>query len=248
LQGCEGETGGECRLSGGRLEVRIPSLRLTGKLGAAVGTQAVPLGGVLGGWSPATGLVLYWAEAVLGVLLALAMVWLYRRRISDPRQDEAVGPPGSPAAEAALRTRLTDLARANLRPHDIAIFYGGSLAIFGAFFAGIMLILSHNHGVAVPSLAELQSGLPPLVGFAVLGFLLDLRGLGRRPASFVAARVDAGAARWAMLWAVGFFGTILMAVSGRPTMIFLVFAALKTLYEVGVALERVTSRKPGLAA
>ena len=107
-----------------------------------------------------------------------------------------------------------------------------------------MLIISHNHGVAAPSVAELRSGLPPLVGSALLAFLLDLRGLGRRPASFVSARVDAGAARWAMLWAVGFFGTFLMAITGRPDAIFLWFAALKTLYEVGVALERVTRRKP----
>ncbi len=228
--------------------MRIPSLRLTGKLGAVVGAQSVPIGGVLGGWSPATGLVLYWAEAVLGVLFALAMVWLYRWRISDPRLDAALGPPGAPAAEAARLERLADLQKANLRPRDIAIFYLGSLAIFGGFFAGIMLILSQNHGVAVPSLAELRSGLPPLAGFAILGLLIDLPGLGRRPASFVSARVDAGAARWAILWAVGFFGTILMAVTGRPTVIFLVFVALKTLYEVGVALERVTRRKPVRAA
>ncbi len=228
--------------------MRIPSLRLTGKVGAALGTQAVPLGGALGGWSPATGLVFYWAEAVLGLLLAIAMVMLYRWRIADPRLDAALGPPGSPEAEAARLARLTDLRHANLRPRDIAIFYGGSLAIFGLFFAGIMLIISQNHGVAPPSIAELRSGLPPLVGFALLAFLLDLRGLGRRPASFVSARVDAGAARWAMLWAVGFFGTFLMAFTGRPDAIFLLFAALKTLYEVGVALERVTRRKPSAAA
>jgi hypothetical protein len=221
--------------------VRMPSLRLTGKVGAAVGTQAVPLGGVLGGWSPATGLVFYWAEAVLGLLLAIAMVMLYRRRIADPRLDEALGPP---EAEAARLARLTDLHRANLKPGDIAIFYGGSLAIFGGFFAGILLILSQNYGVPLPALPELRSGLPPLVGFALLAFLLDMRGLGRRPVSFVAARVDAGAARWAMLWAVGFFGTFLMAFTGRPDAIFLLFASLKTLYEIGVALERVTGRQP----
>ena len=51
-----------------------------------------------------------------------------------------------------------------------------------------------------------------------------------------------------MLWAVGFFGTILMALTGRPEAIFLLFAALKTLYEVMVALERVTGRRPGQTA
>ena len=228
--------------------MRIPSLRLTGKVGAALGTQALPLGGALGGWSAATGLVFYWAEAVLGLVLAIAMVVLYRWRIADPRLDAAIGPPGSPEAEAARLARLTDFQRANLRPSDIAIFYGGSLAIFGGFFAGILLILSENRGLAPPSLAELRSGLPPLVAFAVLAFLLDLRGLGRRPAAFVSARVDAGAARWAMLWAVGFFGSFLMAITGRPDAIFLLFAALKTLYEVGVALERVARRKPAQEA
>ncbi len=228
--------------------MRIPSLRLPGKVGAALGIQAIPVGGVLGGGSLATGLVLYWVEAVLGVLLAIAVVMLYRQQISDPGQDVALGPPGSPAAEAARQERLADFERAHVRPRDIAIFYGGSLLVFGGFFAGLLLILSQNQGVALPSLAELRRGLPPLAGLAMLGFMLDLPGLGRRPASFVAARVDAGAARWAMLWAVGFFGTILMAVTGRPEAIFLLFAALKTLYEVLVALERVAGRKPGQAA
>jgi hypothetical protein len=228
--------------------VRIPSLRLPGKVGAALGIQAIPIGGVLGGGSLATGLVLYWAEAVMGLLLALAMVPLYRRLISDPRQDAALGSPGSPAAEAARQKRLANLENAHVRPRDVAVFHGGSLLIFGGFFAGLLLILSQNHGVALPSVAELRRGLPPLAGLAVLGFLLDLPGLGRRPASFVAARVDAGTARWAMLWAVGFFGTILMAITGRPEAIFLLFAALKTLYEVLVALERATGRKPGPAA
>jgi len=91
--------------------VRVPSLRLTGRLGAVVGAQSGPMGGVLGGWSPATGLVLYWAEAVIGVLLALAMVALYRWRMSDPRLDAALGTPGSPAAEAARLERLADLQR-----------------------------------------------------------------------------------------------------------------------------------------
>jgi len=79
---------------------------------------------------------------------------------------------------------------------------------------------------------------------AVFGFLLDIPGLGRRPASFVAARVDAGTSRWAILWCVGFFGTILMVVTGRPVAIFLVFAALKALFEVLAALERVIGHKP----
>jgi hypothetical protein len=228
--------------------VRIPSLRLAGKVGAALGIQAVPIGGVLGGGSLATGLVLYWAEAVLGLLLALAMVLLYRQRISDPRQDVALGPPGSPAAEAARRQRLADLESVHVRPREIAIVHGSSLLIFGGFFAGILLIVSQNRGVALPSIAELRRGLPPLAGLAALGFLLDVPGLGRRPPSFVVARVDAGTVRWAMLWAVGFFGTILMALTGRPEAIFLLFAALKTLYEVMVALERFAGRRPGQTA
>ncbi|HEY6546661.1 MAG TPA: hypothetical protein VI589_02105, partial [Vicinamibacteria bacterium] len=94
-------------------------------MSAAIGTQAVPIGGVLGGWSPATGLVLYWVEAVLGALLAIALVWLYRRRISDPDLDAALGPPGSAEAVAARDTRLADLERAKVRPRDIALVHGG---------------------------------------------------------------------------------------------------------------------------
>lgn len=225
--------------------MRVPSFRLVGKVGAAVGAQAVPFGGVLGGWSPATGLVLYWIEAVVGVLLAVAAISLYRQRILDPRLDADLGPPGSAAALAARDARIRDLERAHVRPQDILLFHGGSFVVFGLFFAGILFILSHGHDVVLPSIPDLRQGAPPLVGFAVLGFLFDLRGLGRRPASFVAARVETLTARWAMLWAVGFFGTFIMVFAGRPDAIFLVFAGLKMLYEIGVALERVTGRKPG---
>ena len=225
--------------------MRMFSPRLAAKVSAAMGAQAVPIGGVLGGWSPATGLALYWVEAMLGALLAIALVWLYRRRISDPTLDAALGPPGSAEVVAARDARLADLERAKVRPRDIALVHGAGFLIFGGFFAGILLILSQNHGVPLPSAAELRQGLPPLAGLALFGFLLDLPGLGRRPASFVAARVNAGTSRWGILWGVGFFGTILMVVTGRPLAIFLVFAALKTLFEVGAALERVIGQKPG---
>lgn len=227
--------------------MRVPSFRLVGKVGAAVGTQAIPFGGVLGGWSPATGLVLYWIEAVVGVLLAVAAIELYRRRILDPRLDAALGPPGSAAAQAARDGRIRDLESARVRPREILLIYGGSFVIFGLFFAGILFILSEGHDVVLPSMADLRRGAPPLVGFALLGFLFDLPGLGRRPASFVAARVEALTARWAMLWAVGFFGTMIMVFWGHPGGVFLVFAGLKTLYEIGVALERLTGRHPGAA-
>lgn len=44
-------------------------------------------------------------------------------------------------------------------------------------------------------------------------------------------RVDACLTRWALFWLVGFFGTILMAVTGRPAIIFGFFAVLKVVFE-----------------
>lgn len=102
----------------------------------------------------------------------------------------------------------------------------------------VLTIATQNHGLAPPSLDDLSLGVPFVVALAVLGFILDVPGLRDRPASFVAARVDAMNARFGILWLVAFFGTFLIVVTDRPTALFLVFAVFKGLHEFGVAIER----------
>ena len=212
--------------------------RLFGRLAAALGIQAVPAGGVLSGWSPATGLVLYWAEAVVGLVLALAMIKLYDAFVHDPRSYLAFGPPGSPEFEGARRERLAEIQAANIRARDVALVHGSGFLIFGVFFSAVLLIASRNHGLTPPSLEDLRLGVPFMAALALLGFLLDVQGLRNRPASFVAGRVDATNARFGILWLVAFFGTFLMVVTEKPTAIFMAFAVLKGLHEFGLAMER----------
>lgn len=185
--------------------------RLLGRLLAALGVQAVPAGGVLSGWSPATGLVLYWAEAVVGLLLTLAMIKLHEASVHEA---------------------------GNIRARDVALVHGSGFLIFGVFFFAVLFIASKNHGLTPPSLDDLLLGIPCMVALAVFGFLLDVQGLRDRPASFVAARVDAMNARFGILWLVAFLGTFLMVVTEKPTAIFLVFAAAKGLHELSTVIER----------
>jgi|CXWL01.1.fsa_nt_gi hypothetical protein len=212
--------------------------RLFGRLSAALGIQAVPGAGVLSGWSPATGLVLYWVESVVGLLLALAMIGMYDAIVKDPRSYLAFGPPGSPEFEGIRRERVAELQAANIRARDVALVHGAGFLIFGVFFSAVLLIASRNHGLAPPSLDDLRLGVPLMVALAALGFLLDAQGLSDRPASFVAARVDATNARFGILWVVAFFGTFLIVVTEKPTAIFLVFAVLKGLHELSLVIEK----------
>jgi hypothetical protein len=54
----------------------------------------------------------------------------------------------------------------------------------------------------------------------------------------VAGRVNACLSRWAMFWLVGFVGTGLMVVTGKPTIIFGFFAVLKVVFESWARVAR----------
>jgi hypothetical protein len=192
-------------------------LRL-GRLGSVLGVQSVPLGGVwVQGWSPASGLVFYLVEAALAIVFVVLLIVLYGRR----------RPEGT-----------TELARSDVRPREVLGFYGGSLLVMSIFFAGVVFILVGKGHVPAPSWNEIVRGLPWLGAFALVNFVVDLVGLGERPASFLKSRVDQCLARWGFLWLLGFVGPLLMMVTGRPAMFFLFFAGLKLLFEVWSILAR----------
>ncbi|MEO8277570.1 MAG: DUF6498-containing protein [Thermoanaerobaculia bacterium] len=190
--------------------------------------QGAPLAGVFGeGWSPAGGLMLYWAESALlfGSTMLLLELWIRRTR-----------PP------------LSALQAAGIRPRDVAIGNGAMFAIFGLLFTGFLIILVANGFVELQALLAAAAGLPWVLGIVLLELLVDLARSGSATTADFVRRVDAGSRRVALFWFVGFFGILAAAFTGRPLVLFALFAALKILFEIGGAIERLQPSRAGAAA
>ena len=186
---------------------------LIARLGQAVTTvarHAVPLGGLFGlDWHPAVALVVYWLESVLLVLGTAGLCALMARR-----------------------TRDSEVDKAGIRPRDVLLFHLGSLFVFGGFLGGVLVILIGNGHVDGPiDVAQLREGALAMLAVVVAGVLIDLWRFDDFTVDDIRARVDGCLARWGLFWMLGFFGTILMAVSGRPAMFLGFFGVLKVMFE-----------------
>jgi hypothetical protein len=60
----------------------------------------------------------------------------------------------------------------------------------------------------------------------------------------VADRVESCMARWALLWILSFFGTLVPMFTGRPALFLGLFAVLKALWEGGGLIGRIFGSKP----
>lgn len=204
------------------------------------GAQSVPLGGVLAAdWTPATGLALFWIESVALAFaaagLAALLHWDARRRASRPGAAEHA------RHEHAAPRRLDEVVRAHIRPKDILAFHVVSYVAFGIFLSGVLYMISQNTGGVHVNLDALLWGGAAVVGFVIVGAIVDAVDFRTLPTATVVARVDACSGRWAMFWVLGFFGPILIAVFGKPLLIFALFGGLKALWEIA----RLVPRQPG---
>lgn len=185
--------------------------RLVDLVGTAA-RQAVPVGGIFGlGWQPQVAVAVYWLESVL--LAAIAALLCARLRDSTS---------GTPPVGA-----LTS----GLNPRDVLGFHWGSMTLFGLFFAAILAILTTNGHIAPMDWTELREAAIGMAVALTAGFVLDSLLLPDPTVAAVQARVDACLARWALMWLLGFGGTIAMAFTGRPAIFFQVFAVLKLTWE-----------------
>ena len=186
------------------------------------GAQGVPIAGVAAaGWSPAAGLILYWAESVLLLGATALLLTLFARRGADP----------------------AEIARAGIRTRDVLLVHGGRLGIFGLFLGAILFMLVDKGMVARGGIGEAFAGLPWVALFVGVELVIDLVRLRRTTAADLARRVDAGTNRFMLFWLVGFVGGLALVFSGKPLVLFTVFAAFKLLFEVGAVLRRATTAR-----
>ncbi len=222
---------------------RILELAVTGL------RQSVPVGGLFAlGWQPAVALAVYWLESVL--LAGVAVAMCYRLRAQTSRAAIAAArAEGDHACASALDAEARRAADAGVNPGDVMLFHWGSLGVFGGFFTGILVILMGNGRIEPLDWAELKDAATAMAVVVGLGFILEWVTAPRPQVALVQARVDACNSRWALLWLLGFGGTLAMALTGRPQVFFLVFAGLKATWEMWGLLTRTFGWKasPGRA-
>lgn len=187
------------------------------------GAQGVPVAGVVAAdWSPAGGLILFWAESVLILFATAILLALWARRGADP----------------------AEIARAGIRTRDVLLVHGGAFGIFGLFLAGIVFILTRKGVLTAEGIVAASAGLPWIALFVAVELAIDLARLRSASATDLSRRVDAGTLRFVLFWLTGFVGTWVMLLSGKPLLLFTLFAAFKILLEAGTLLSRGKAAKP----
>lgn len=173
--------------------------------------HAVPMGGIFAlGWQPPVAIAVYWLESVL--LAAIAALLCVRLR-----DNSSATPP--------------DGARpSGLNPRDVLLFHWGSMACFGAFFALILAGLASRGRIEPIDWQQLRDATTGIVVVLAVGFAAESL-LPPPTVAAVQARVNGCMGRWALLWLLGFGGTLVMAFTGRPETFFQAFALLKLTWE-----------------
>ena len=202
--------------------------------------QAVPIGGIFGlGWQPATAIAVYGLESALLAGIAVAACFQLRSRTSAAAiaQSRAAG---DLAHAEALQAAQHASRTAGVNPHDVLLFHGSSLAVFGVFFAAILLMMARKGGLAEAfDLAELRHGATTMAIVVASGFALEQLMVPEPGVSAVQSRVNACLGRWSLLWLLGFGGTAMLAFTDRPQRFFQLFAVLTLTWEAWGALARV---------
>jgi len=207
---------------------RIPGL---GRLLQALGVNSIPAAGFLGeGWSIGTTLLLYWIETVVVIVLVSLRIVLHRRWTRKA---------GHWAAEQTVTTttggkRTTRHGKTTL----LAGFLGVMIpftAAHGIFVAAIAFLLLPQEGgeAARVSFADLRLGLLGMTSFLALGLLFDLVALRDRSFAWIERVSQRAQGRMFLTHLTIIFGMGAMAWLDAPIGLFLVFAGLKLLGDLG---------------
>lgn len=199
----------------------------------ALAVNAVPLWGLLHGWSLSTLLVLYWCENLLNTFFIGGRIWLHRK----------------------LTRKRGHWTTATVRKE---VYSGGKLVSSTSGtrpstllreFVFLNLIFTLGHGVFAaalifkflpepPGLADLGRGLLWLVVAMSASFGLDAARIRAWPFAWIRARVDAAMGRIFVVHLGLLGGFFLLAITRRPAAFFAVFIGFKLLLELTSALPK----------
>lgn len=197
----------------------------------------IPLNGIFAAnWQASTALAVYWVESIALAAVAVALCWRLQRQASEP--GAADRPDSDRSAAMSPRGQHAPPGMSGLSPGDVAAFHIGSLVVFGVFLGTIVALLTAKGHLPPFDWAEFRGAASALLVVTAFGFAVDLWLFPSMDAAAVHSRVNGCLARWALLWILGFVGTLLMVFSGRPGVFLGLFAILKVVFEGWGALAR----------
>jgi hypothetical protein len=210
---------------------------LFGRLLQALGINAVPIVGFFGqGWSPGTALAIYWVESVLVIVFMSVRIGLHRRATQKTGHYRGLAmsrstTPGKGAPKPRRGTTLGSGYRSVAIPFT---------AVHGLFL-GLLLFLflprefGPEAGVSLPDLARGAAG---VTLFLAIGLVTDLFGLRDRSFLWMEQNVSRALGRIFVTHLTIIFGMFGAMFLNAPAALFGVFAALKTLVDLGSALPQ----------
>jgi hypothetical protein len=196
----------------------------------ALARNAIPVWGFFGrGWSPATTLVVYWFETLVGTLLITLRMEIHRH-LTHFR--------GYSVEEAPATISVSSGGGAP-KPLHLGYVPGflvgalGFLLVHGVFLLVLVaVVLPETADGGTVDREALRQGVLGTSAFLALGFLVDLVGLRRRPFAWIRSMAEGTFARIVIVHMTIIIGMIAAMLFHRARPLFTVFVGLKLLADI----------------
>jgi hypothetical protein len=190
-----------------------------------LGLNAIPAFGFLAdSWSSSLTLAFYWVETVLATISVAALIVVHRTRTR--RAGHWMGIELGGGSSAATRVRHGNSGRSLTDFLSVMVPFTAAQGIFIAILTfSILPSLTGGDGA---TLADLLPGVAAAAAFTLLGFLLDVIGIGSQPFAWIEATARGVVGRMIITHLTIIFGMGAMAMTDAPRGLFGVFVGLKT--------------------
>ena len=204
------------------------------RVAQALGVNSIPVVGLfLGGWSTGTTLALYWVESVVATIFIAIRILVHRRLTRkaghwsvDITKSSTRASPGRP-----VRGTSTLLASFLLAMLSFTAAHG---LFLGVILFGVLPKLG-GPGARL-ALGDLRRGTQAIAGWLGAGLVYDLVGIRSRPFRWIEGLTQAALSRVLVVHLTIILGMGAVLLTGAPVALFLVFAAFKTLVDLGSVL------------
>jgi hypothetical protein len=197
-----------------------------------LGINAVPFGGLLlGDWSAATTLALYWAETLIAVLMTAVCI-AQHRRLTRRR--------GHLRPQLGLEMRVGNSRNGEQRVSPTSFFAEFMIAGLGfsAAHAVFLVLLLSAFAPGQIDRRQLAWGVAASLAVQLIGLGGDLVGIAERPFAWIRDRAQVVLARSVMIHLALLGGMALLYWQGQPPALFLPFAVLKLLADLAALWPR----------
>jgi hypothetical protein len=202
------------------------------RLAQLIGLNAVPgFGFFAGQWTTGTILALYWYENLVGSFLIAARIAIHRR-LTHKRGHYVSKKATTVIITSGSGKSKTTKAIGTLMGEFLIVAIGFTLAE-GLF---LVFILGQLPASAAVNFEDLGTGVKLISALLVVGFVIDLIGIGDRPFFWIHRLADGMLSRVFVMFFAVFLGVAAIALFGAPRVLLLVFLVLKTFIDIASEL------------